>query len=233
MTEQREATTREQLIRVAEVMFAERGIGAVSLREIGERAGQRNKTAIHYRFGGKEGLVRAILSFWSEAVNARRQEILASLAVEGRLDDCRRVGGCCRPACRRTGRRGQPLRRLPRSPQSGAGVERVAGRPRRVGRLEPERRVASLLKRSAHAEWPHSRTRRMITNVRIVAVDGNRVSVHANFTVHRIRGRETATYLGRYEYLLDVADGGIRIHARTAILDHEALRPEGKISIIL
>jgi p-cumate 2,3-dioxygenase beta subunit len=41
------------------------------------------------------------------------------------------------------------------------------------------------------------------------------------------------TYIGRYEYTLVQRDGGLKIRERRAILDLEALRPHGKVSIIL
>jgi len=41
------------------------------------------------------------------------------------------------------------------------------------------------------------------------------------------------TYVGRYEYTLVQRDGRLKIRARKAILDLEALRPHGKVSIIL
>jgi p-cumate 2,3-dioxygenase subunit beta len=99
-------------------------------------------------------------------------------------------------------------------------------------RVMLERRVASLLKRSAHAEWPHSRTRRLVTNVRVDA-DGDALTARANFTVHRVRRGDVATYIGRYEHRLVRLADALRFAERTAILDLEALRPEGKISIIL
>jgi p-cumate 2,3-dioxygenase beta subunit len=41
------------------------------------------------------------------------------------------------------------------------------------------------------------------------------------------------TYIGRYEYTLVWHDGALKIRHRRAILDLEALRPHGKVSIIL
>lgn len=95
-----------------------------------------------------------------------------------------------------------------------------------------EQRVIRLKKPSAHAEYPHSRTRRQITNVRITGSDGSAVRVTANFVVHRVRGAVEMSYIGRYEYVLDYSDR-ILIRHRKAILDHEVLDPHGKISIIL
>lgn len=68
--------TRAQLLDVAERLFAERGIDAVSLSEILETAGQRNKSAIYYHFGSKEGLIAAIAERRSHALNERRSQLL-------------------------------------------------------------------------------------------------------------------------------------------------------------
>ena len=65
-------------------------------------------------------------------------------------------------------------------------------------------RVARLKDPHAHAEFPHSRTRRLITNVRIVPgtnsgefVPGT-IFVEANFVVYRFRrgGQEAPTWAG-------------------------------------
>jgi len=94
-------------------------------------------------------------------------------------------------------------------------------------------RVKQLLGKAAHAETPHSRTRRLITNVRIGGMDGEHISVTANFVVYRLRLEQVDTYVGRYEYKLVWRDGQLKIRERKAILDLEALRPQGKVSIIL
>jgi p-cumate 2,3-dioxygenase beta subunit len=94
-------------------------------------------------------------------------------------------------------------------------------------------RVEQLLGKSAWAEHPRSRTRRLITNVRIRAVEGERLYVTANFVVYRIRFEQMDTYVGRYEYTLVQRDGALKIRERRAILDLDALRPHGKVSIIL
>ena len=94
-------------------------------------------------------------------------------------------------------------------------------------------RVEQLLGKSAWAENPRSRTRRCISNVRIRAVEGEAIYVTANFVVYRLRFQQMDTYVGRYEYTLVRRDGTLRIRARRAILDLDALRPHGKVSIIL
>src|ERR1700722_20259310 len=47
-------------------------------------------------------------------------------------------------------------------------------------------RVKQLLGKAAWAENPHSRTRRMISNVRVVAAEGENILVTANFAVFRM-----------------------------------------------
>jgi p-cumate 2,3-dioxygenase subunit beta len=94
-------------------------------------------------------------------------------------------------------------------------------------------RVAQLLGKSAWAENPPSRTRRMISNVRMLQVEGEAMHVTANFVVYRLRFEQMDTYIGRYEYTLVQQEGRLKIRARKAILDLEALRPHGKVSFIL
>jgi p-cumate 2,3-dioxygenase beta subunit len=94
-------------------------------------------------------------------------------------------------------------------------------------------RVRQLLGKSAWAENPRSRTRRLISNVRIRESAGDSIRVTPNFVVYRMRSELVDTYVGRYEYTLVLRDGGLKIRHRRAVLDLEALRPHGKVSIIL
>ena len=48
--------TRDRLLRAAEYLFARSGID-VPIREIHERAGQRNASALHYHFGGRPAVL--------------------------------------------------------------------------------------------------------------------------------------------------------------------------------
>jgi p-cumate 2,3-dioxygenase beta subunit len=93
-------------------------------------------------------------------------------------------------------------------------------------------RARQLMGESAWAERPHSRTRRMITNV-LVREEGEHVRLLANFTVNRFRHEIVDCFIGRYEHLLARTDSGLRFLERKAILDLETLRPHGKLSIIL
>lgn len=94
-------------------------------------------------------------------------------------------------------------------------------------------RVRQLLGKAAWAENPRSRTRRMISNVRVLGSEDGNIRVTANFVVYRMRYELVDAYIGRYEYSLTRVDGKLRIRERKAILDLEALRPHGKVSFIL
>jgi p-cumate 2,3-dioxygenase beta subunit len=96
-----------------------------------------------------------------------------------------------------------------------------------------EQRVIRLKKPTAHAEFPHSRTRRLITNVRILSESGDAITVDANFAVYRIRNGRDVVYVGRYAYVLRKTQDGLRIKHRKVLLDQQVLDPHGKISIIL
>ena len=72
---------RRQLLDTALRLFAARGIAAVSLREIRLAAKQRNAGALHYHFGSKEGLLRALLERELPPLVARRRVLLAEATL--------------------------------------------------------------------------------------------------------------------------------------------------------
>lgn len=74
--------TRTAILDAAERLYAERGLDGVSLRQITEEAGQRNNAAVHYHFGGRDGLVRELFETrWGE-LEARRAQMLADLPAD-------------------------------------------------------------------------------------------------------------------------------------------------------
>ncbi len=95
-------------------------------------------------------------------------------------------------------------------------------------------RVTRLKKKDAHAEDPRSRTRRMITNVRILDRNGATLKVEANFAVHRFRREgNVRPYVGHYRYELRVETGKLKIARREAIIDAMELGSMGSVSFIL
>ena len=67
--------TKDLILDVAEAMIAERGIDAVSLREI-TTAANVNLAAVHYHFGSKEALVQQVFERRVKPVNAARLAML-------------------------------------------------------------------------------------------------------------------------------------------------------------
>ncbi len=94
-------------------------------------------------------------------------------------------------------------------------------------------RVARLKSRHAHREHPWSRTRRLITNVRITAVTAGDISATAAFLVYRVRMGQVTAFVGHCEYRLRRVGGMLKIHLRRAVLDLESLYDAAAVSMIL
>ena len=94
-------------------------------------------------------------------------------------------------------------------------------------------RVRQLLSGTTWAENPRSRTRRLITNVRLLAVDGDEARVTAKFAVWRFQHEQSDVYVGQYRHVLVHGASGLLFRERRAVLDLETLRPHGKLSFIL
>jgi AcrR family transcriptional regulator len=71
-------------MRAALESFAAQGIDGVSLAAITEAAGASNASAIQYHFGGKDGLIEAILDDYEQVTDGRRLELAAELSERGR-----------------------------------------------------------------------------------------------------------------------------------------------------
>jgi AcrR family transcriptional regulator len=72
------SATEDRLLEVAERLVAERGVDAVSVRSVTAEAGA-NVAAIHYHFGSKAALVRAVLERRIPEATARRDVLLRAL----------------------------------------------------------------------------------------------------------------------------------------------------------
>jgi AcrR family transcriptional regulator len=77
-------STKEQLVRTAERLFALHGVDGVSLRQIGQAAGTTNNSAVQYHFGTKDQLVQAIFEYRLPQLIERRR-VLAAQAPAGDL----------------------------------------------------------------------------------------------------------------------------------------------------
>lgn len=101
------------------------------------------------------------------------------------------------------------------------------------GRTILEQRVIRLKKPEAHAEFPHSRTRRIIGNVRVSEGENGDLAVKANFFVSRMKAGKFDLYTGEYRYELVPTGDTFKIRRKRIILDLDRLEPHGKISFLL
>ena len=69
------ALTRDRILDAAGQMFAERGVEAVSLRELTIKAGV-NLAAVHYHFGSKEGVLAEVFARSSKPIVKWRLDLL-------------------------------------------------------------------------------------------------------------------------------------------------------------
>lgn len=75
--------TRARLVAAAEELFAERGVDAVSLREINRSAAQGNSSALQYHFGDRRGLLRAVVAKHKPGIDAGRHALLDRYEADG------------------------------------------------------------------------------------------------------------------------------------------------------
>jgi AcrR family transcriptional regulator len=83
-TNARGEATRELILLTAERLFAERGIEAVPLRDIGLAADQKNTFAVQYHFGDRENLVQAIAEYRARSLMEVNGRLIADLVASGR-----------------------------------------------------------------------------------------------------------------------------------------------------
>ena len=96
-----------------------------------------------------------------------------------------------------------------------------------------EQRVIRLGKKTMHSEWPRSKTRHMVNNVRVLGEEEGCIKVAAAFAVYRSKWGHTDLFVGGYEYLLKQTAEGLRIRKKRCLLDLDGLRPQGRVSILL
>lgn len=81
------AATRDRLVVAGRQLFARPDGLLTSLKEVIEAAGQRNASALHYHFGGRDGLVAAIIEHHNVGIEATRRAMLDALGPSPSLAD--------------------------------------------------------------------------------------------------------------------------------------------------
>jgi len=70
------SATRDKLLDAAAKAFAEHGVENASLLDITRQAGQRNRGALHYHFGSRDGVLAAVLERHVDFLATREGELL-------------------------------------------------------------------------------------------------------------------------------------------------------------
>ena len=100
-------------------------------------------------------------------------------------------------------------------------------------RLRMQERVVRLGKIGAHSEYPRSKVRHLVSNVRVSRDDAGVIRARSSFVVWRSKDVTSDAFIGHYLHDIVEVDGQLMIAGKTCVLDMEALRPHGRISIIL
>jgi len=93
-------------------------------------------------------------------------------------------------------------------------------------------RVVRLTKKEAHSEFPRSRQRHMVSNVRVTGLEGGVADVTCNFITYRAKRGVVDTYYGKHVYRIDCSVEPFRIRSKRSILGMDMLYP-GKLTIIV
>lgn len=99
-------------------------------------------------------------------------------------------------------------------------------------RARLEMRIARLLSGNVHSQTPPSRTRRLVTNVRLLEDGAHATRVASNFALTEIRRGKKTIYTGRAEYDLVCAERGWKIRRKKVDLveNNEAI---GSLTFLL
>lgn len=104
-------------------------------------------------------------------------------------------------------------------------------------RFRLEQRVIRMKKPTAHAEYPHSRTRHLYTNVRVLEDTGDTVKAAVNFVTFRGAKRIVQQYFGDILYTFKTQGEGearrYTVDYKRITLDQDSLVPQGKVTIFL
>ena len=70
------------MIEAAERLVAERGLAALTVQAVQDAAGQRNKSAVQYHFGGRQGLLEALVETRMGQARERRTAMVLALGEQ-------------------------------------------------------------------------------------------------------------------------------------------------------
>jgi AcrR family transcriptional regulator len=74
---------KQALVDAAAVLMDERGVDNVTLQDIGQASGHRNRSAVQYHFGSRTAVIQAVISQTMDPVDAERNLLLDHLEATG------------------------------------------------------------------------------------------------------------------------------------------------------
>jgi p-cumate 2,3-dioxygenase beta subunit len=103
-------------------------------------------------------------------------------------------------------------------------------------RFRLEQRVIRLKKPTAHAEYPHSRSRRLYSNVRVLEDTGGVVKAALSFITCRSAKQLVHQFFGQIDYQFAATgtanERAYKVAYKRVTLDLDGLVPQGKVTII-
>ncbi|NUW31889.1 helix-turn-helix transcriptional regulator [Nonomuraea sp. SMC257] len=183
-------------MRAAERLYATRGLAGVSIRQIGEAAGQRNNSAVQYHFAGRDALIQAVLAEHAAAIERHRLAMMTALGDPARMSPLDRLRCAVLPRVEHQIELGTPswyarfLAQIAVEPALREHAVRVHLETPSLRRLydamhaersaaHAERSAAHAERLAMHGEGPAVHAERHTTHGERLATHGERPAVHA------------------------------------------------------
>ncbi len=74
---------KQALLDAAAVLMDERGVDNVTIQDISQASGHRNRSAVQYHFGSRDAVIRAVITRTMEPIDAERNLLLDHLETTG------------------------------------------------------------------------------------------------------------------------------------------------------
>ena len=74
---------KQALLDAAAVLMDERGVDNVTIQDISQASGHRNRSAVQYHFGSRDAVIRAVVTRTMEPIDAERNLLLDHLETTG------------------------------------------------------------------------------------------------------------------------------------------------------
>ena len=163
--------TRLALMRAAEWLFAEKGPSNVTIREIVEKAGQKNESALQYHFKNMEGLIEATHRFRDQQIVRAREVALEELERKTASPSLRDVVQVMVKPTFMLGRESADFRRYIRAFSLMLAVGNVPTLVSvRRGAGESDDRIAALLRQALPLLDPEGFDRRVDSAIRFISI---------------------------------------------------------------